>query len=127
MWRGTSRGGGSMSSRNTSVGRRRPAGSGRFVPVAAMLAAAAIALPATPARAGTYAEVGDAGQTPGTAQSFFTVVGGGALNTITGTLPTAAASDVYRFRITSPSVFSASTSTANPLADTQIYLFHDNG
>ena len=57
---------------------------------------------ATTAAAVTWNEIGDAGNTPLTAQ---TPIGSGALNTIIGTLSPATDTDVFRIYIPDPNVF----------------------
>lgn len=75
----------------------------------------------------TWAEVGDAGSLPGSAQSVIT---GGGLTTITGNL-TANDVDMFRFSITSPTTFSASTAGFFGMGfeaiDTQLFLFSVGG
>ena len=95
--------------------------------ITAVSLSAAVLLPLNSARAGIFIEFADAGQTPGTAEDVDVVAGGGTLDQIQGTLPTATDSDVYRFRITSAATFSATITTPNPDADTQIYLFTNSG
>lgn len=94
--------------------------------VAALLLAVATPL----IQAQTYIEVGDAGQTPGTAQATgLTQSGAGAL-TIIGSIGGANDADVFRINLTSPAAFSATTMNAITMAsgglgglDTQLFLF----
>src|SRR4051794_9743534 len=90
---------------------------------------AAIALSAASLHAQTYTEVGDAGQTVGTAQS---TTGSGTLTTIFGNIASATDADLFRITITAPTTFSASTN--NPFTDknfmgpdTQLFLFTSSG
>jgi hypothetical protein len=74
-----------------------------------------------------YAEVADAGQTPGTAQTADSGTGG-PLTTITGNIASSGNADAYRIYISNPSAFSATTSgTPGTLTDTQLFLFRENG
>jgi hypothetical protein len=84
------------------------------VVVAAVAVASASAAP--------WAEVGDAGHLPGTAQ---TPNGSGALTTITGAVGGGDA-DVYRICLTGEGTFSADTS-GSALPDTQLFLFDSDG
>jgi hypothetical protein len=76
---------------------------------------------AAPAMA-QWQEQGDAGDLPGTAQ---VPVGGGPLATISGTF-LASDADMYCIRIDSPSAFTATTCNGTT-ADTQLFLFRENG
>jgi hypothetical protein len=79
-----------------------------------------------PAHAVTYTELGDAGQTPGTAQT--TGAAAGALTDIFGSLASTTDADLYVINITSTSSFSASTvNLATGSLDTQLFLFTLNG
>lgn len=69
----------------------------------------------------SWAETGDAGPLPGTAQA---PVGNGALTTISGTL--GADADVYLIQIDSPAAFAAST-VGGASFDTQLFLFDERG
>src|SRR5687767_515698 len=90
---------------------------------APLLAAAVFSVP-TPVQASIYIEFGNAGQTPGTAQTVgATVPPSAQLTQIQGTLPSSTDSDVYRILITNPSIFSANVNTTDANADTQVYLF----
>ena len=82
-----------------------------------------LALSGTPARAQSWNEVGDAGDTPGTAQ--FTA-GNGALNQILGTIPSATDVDMYCIRVTNWASFSACLLCAAN-ADEDIWLFDGSG
>lgn len=76
---------------------------------------------ATPAYAGIYNEVGDAGQTQATAQS--TTGGSGALTNIRGSLLSSHDADLYVIYISNPGTFSASTVNATGgFLDTQLFL-----
>ena len=93
-----------------------------------VLIAIVLGVTISPARAGTWAEVGDAGESIATAQS---TNGTGALNTITGTLLTDPMNwpgfdvDIYCIEITSPvSNFSVILSTMpNHTETAPLYLF----
>jgi hypothetical protein len=76
-------------------------------------------------RAQNYSEVGDAGQTLGTAQN--TGVPGTSLTSITGSLSSGTDADVFRFNITAPSTFSASTVNVLTTMDTALFLFNSSG
>ena len=72
-----------------------------------------------------WAEVGDAGPLPGTAQA---TVGVGPLLTITGAIGSGIDADMYLIYVTGGTVFSASTvGTPGTLADTQLFLFNSAG
>ena len=76
-------------------------------------------------RAQTYAEVGDAGSTPGGAQASGLSQGGAAVF-ITGTITGANDADVFRIQVNSPGSFFATTINAITQAsglDTQLFLF----
>ena len=93
----------------------------------ALLAAASITALAAPARAIVYVEPGDAGQTLATAQ---TTTGAGSLTAITGTFSSASDADLFKFTITSPTTFSATTNNAATNAggvDTELSLFSSTG
>ena len=77
---------------------------------------------ANEAYAQTYNEVGDAGETPATAQ---TVSGTGLLTRINGTLCVGNA-DVYLINITNGAAFAASTVGATTI-NTQLFLFTESG
>jgi len=69
----------------------------------------------------TWAEVGDAGDLPGTAQL---TVGTNPLTAITGAIGTSTDADMYRIHISNPAAFSATTvGTVGTLGDTQLFLF----
>lgn len=88
----------------------------------AKFACAAIAVAAGVANAQIWNEMGDAGQSLGTAQ---TPVGSGAIATIFGSLLGDA--DIYAIFIDSPAGFSAKTSGNSTTADTQLFLFDSSG
>jgi hypothetical protein len=89
--------------------------------IAALLGAL---LPASAYAGPIWAEVGDAGQLPGTAQ----IVSGGPLTNITGSFSSSGDADMYQFTITAPGLFSATTvGTGGTLADTQLFLFDAAG
>jgi hypothetical protein len=70
-----------------------------------------------------WAEVGDAGELPATAQA---PTGVGALTSITGTVPSFSSTDadMYRLHISVPEIFAATTvGTIGTLVDTQLFLF----
>lgn len=100
----------------------------RFIATAAFVAVVASA---PLLRAQIYTELGDAGQTPGTAQNTgFTQPGSGGQFTIFGSILGANDADVYRINLTTPGLFSASTVNALTAAsggagglDTQLFLF----
>lgn len=84
-----------------------------------------VALGATPAIAGTWTEVGDAGDLPGihqvpTGPDPFTTIWG----FFTGDILTA---DMYCIQIPDPAAFVATTSNPYTTADTQLWLFEMNG
>jgi hypothetical protein len=74
------------------------------------------------ARAQSWAEVGDAGQTIGTAQ---VPIGVGFMSHITGILGSQA--DMYLIHIPSGGLFTATTETAGTTFDTQLFLFNAAG
>jgi hypothetical protein len=75
-----------------------------------------------PAPAGTFVELGDAGQLPGTAA---VARGEGSLYTILGQLGSSDA-DMFRIRICDPANFSATT-VGGTAFDTQLFLFNSDG
>ena len=86
-----------------------------------MAIAAAASFVALPASAGTYTEVGDAGQTQGTAQSTTAVAA--PLTDIFGTLTSGTDADLFLIYIANPALFSASTNNNNSgLVDTHLFL-----
>src|SRR3954451_19249584 len=90
--------------------------------------AAMLLLAATPLRA-QYVEIGDAGQTLGSAQSTGPI-GGINLTTITGSLSGINDADLVVFQITSVTTFSASTVNAITMGtglDTALFLFNSLG
>src|SRR5688500_9726943 len=76
------------------------------------------------ARGSTWAEVGDAGDLPGSAQTPI-----GELTTITGIASTSLDVDLYRILISNPSTFSASVSggDGSGLYNSALALFNQNG
>lgn len=95
-----------------------------------MLAAALIVLAtllptAGPALAAGFAEIGDAGNLPATAQQ---PAGAGSLDSIAGTLTGPPDQDLFRVCLTGGETFSASTvGTPGTVSDTQLFLFDRNG
>ena len=85
-----------------------------------MLAALAVSSAAT---AQTWAESGDAGDLPGTAQ---VTVGAGILSTITGTIG-ASDADMYAIMITDANLFFAQSHSNSTTMDTQMWLFDSTG
>jgi hypothetical protein len=84
--------------------------------------AAAMLLFAAAGAQADWAEVGDAGALPGTAQS---VTGGGPLTNITGTL---ASADADMFAVFILGAFTATTvGTTGTVSDTQLFLFDSAG
>ena len=74
-----------------------------------------------------WVEAGDAGQNGiGAAQSVLTV---GGLTTITGSLPSLQDVDLFKFTITSPAAFSASSQIngGSSVPDTMLFLFDSAG
>ena len=78
---------------------------------------------ASPALAQIWAEAGDAGDLPATAQN---PIGSGPLAAITGALPTGTDGDLFCIRIDNPQAFSATTCNTT-VFDTQLWLFLPNG
>jgi len=77
------------------------------------------------ALADTWAEVGDAGDLTGTAQ---TPTGANPLTSITGTIGSSTDADMYLIFISTPAGFSATTvGTPGTLVDTQLFLFNAAG
>src|SRR5262245_62140467 len=91
----------------------------------AMVGAAALSIcTERSALAVSWAEIGDAGDLPGTAQI---AVGSNPLTQITGSLGLMDG-DLYRIHISSPSTFSATTVGAGgTLIDSQLFLFDSAG
>lgn len=93
-------------------------------------AIAALLVPVSSATATPWAEVGDAGQLPSTAQ---VPAGSGALTSISGSIgPPSTISltdaDMYEIQISDPATFSATTvGTGGTLSDTQLFLFDAGG
>jgi hypothetical protein len=93
--------------------------------VAVFAAAALSCLPAKARASIVWAEMGDAGQLPGTAQ---TTVGAGPLVAIQGNLAAIDDVDMFRIFISDLSLFSATTVSPNTeLIDTQLFLFDEKG
>ena len=88
--------------------------------------AAILVLSAGSLRAQVYTEIGDAGPTLATAQATGTS-SGLVLITITGTISEVSDADMFRFTITSPMTFSASTVNGLTLIDTALFLFRSDG
>jgi hypothetical protein len=82
------------------------------------LAFATATMFAGPALAGTYSEIGDAGQSVATAQY---TVGTPSLSNIFGGLTSATDADLYVISILNPATFSATT--VGSALDTQLFLF----
>ena len=85
-----------------------------------------------PAVAATIAEIGDAGELPGTAQSSAGVQPFGTpLDSITGTIASEFDQDMFRLFINDPANFSASTNNAGTNlsvdSDTMLFLFNPAG
>jgi hypothetical protein len=78
---------------------------------------------ASPALAQVWAEAGDAGDLPATAQN---PIGAGPLAAITGALPTGTDGDLYCIRIDNPQAFTATTCNTT-VFDTQLWLFRPDG
>src|SRR5450755_2478086 len=103
--------------------------------VRVLLIITALAVSSPLLRAQVFTEVGDAGQTPGTAQTTpFNIGPAGGQWTIFGTIGGAQDADVYRVTLNAP--FLVSASTVNPLTaasggpgglDTQLFLFDSAG
>ncbi len=68
-----------------------------------------------------WTEIGDAGNLPGVAQA---VTGGGALNTISGTIGSGDVADMFLINIVNPLAFTASASGS---IDPQLFLFDTLG
>lgn len=82
---------------------------------------------ATKASAVTWNEIGDAGDTPLTAQ---TPIGTGALNTIIGTLSPATDTDVFKIYIPDPSIFSITMNGTDLIGsgdDTELWVMNTLG
>jgi hypothetical protein len=95
-----------------------------------VLALLATAFLASPLRAVTYTENGDAGQLRQTAQVTAALPANQPLTAIFGSLLNAADIDLFAINITNPLAFSASTVnllTANAGVDTALFLFDSNG
>ena len=82
---------------------------------------------ATTAAAVTWNEIGDAGNTPLTAQ---TPIGSGALNTIMGTISSVTDTDVFRIYIPDPSIFSITMNGTDLIGsgdDTELWVMNALG
>ena len=78
-------------------------------------------------QAQTWTETGDAGQTLGTAQAAG-VIANQALNQISGTISSGTDADLFRFTITAPTTFSATTTFGGlTTLDTALFLFNSSG
>jgi hypothetical protein len=103
-------------------------GKRRALTILACVLAAGICAPASFAVAASWAEVGDAGDLPATAQSTF-VLGpmpslGTSIGSITGTLSSSTDRDMYRICKVATSASSATTvGTPGTLSDSQLFLF----
>jgi hypothetical protein len=94
-------------------------------PFCALLGTLALATATLDAQ--TYTEIGDAGQTLGTAQNTG-VTGGQTLNTVFGTIGSAGDADLFRITLTAPTMFSATTTFAGGTTlDTALFLFNSLG
>ncbi len=85
----------------------------------------ALVLTALPLQAQTYNEIGDAGQTIGTAQNSGLTVGSSAVS-IFGTIGSAMDADLFQITITAPMNFTAST-MGGSILDTALFLFNASG
>jgi hypothetical protein len=86
-----------------------------------------LALATASLNAQNYIELGDAGQTLGTAQNTG-ITGGQSLTTITGSILTPGDADLFRITITSPIIFSATTTFGGlTTLDTALFLFNSLG
>jgi hypothetical protein len=101
-------------------------------PLTVLACVLAVGIVAPAAAAATWAEVGDAGQLPATAQRpVSTALGpmpGNALTEITGTIAGTAGADMYRICKLGNSNSSATTAVApGTLGDPQLFLFNTGG
>lgn len=96
-----------------------------MIPRSIFAMAAAIVLSSAQLDAQVFNEVGDAGQTLGTAQ--FTGAFGTGLSAIVGTISSSTDADLYVIRITAPTTFSATTVNATTSIDTALFLFSSSG
>ncbi len=85
----------------------------------------ALALATASAQGQSYNEVGDAGQTIGTAQSSGLTVGNSTVS-IFGTIASPTDADIFSIQINSPMFFSAST-VGGSILDTALFLFNSSG
>src|SRR4051812_29854335 len=79
------------------------------------------------ARSQAVVEIGDAGETLSTYETF---TGTGALTQITGNLSSETDSDLFRIHISDPAHFSVTTvgnPSISPLSDPQLFLFRLDG
>lgn len=75
----------------------------------------------------TYTEIGDAGQTLGSAQTTG-ATGGQTLNTIFGTIGSGTDADLFMITLTAPTTFSATTTFGGTtILDTALFLFNNLG
>jgi hypothetical protein len=96
-----------------------------LLPLSVAVLAATLSAPS--ATAALWTEVGDAGQTIGTAQGTG-LPEGQSLSMIFGSLSFPNDVDIYRISLTSPSTFSATTvNLATAALDTKLYIFNFNG
>lgn len=97
--------------------------------LAAGVFAISFAFPGLRSEAQVYSEIGDAGQTTTSAQNTGAVSGVG-LTTILGNISGIDDADLFRFSVTSPTTFSASTvNSVTGVAglDTALFLFNNSG
>lgn len=97
----------------------------RFTAVSAVAAAVALVLGlgVQPALAVTYAEVGDAGDLPATAQTATA----SPLTAVSGALAAGTDEDMYRICLPGGGTFSATTVGTGTAFDTQLFLFNASG
>ena len=79
-----------------------------------------------PLQAQIFTEIGDAGQTLGTAQGAG-LVNGAPLSMILGTISSPTDADLFAFNITTPMTFSATTNGGTTMIDTALFLFNSSG
>ena len=97
----------------------------RFALIAALVASVSVQ---NASAAFVWAELGDAGSFPGTAQTINQAGNTPPLTNITGSISSSTDFDLFRFVIASPSTFSASTvDGTTTLSDTQLFLFNITG
>jgi hypothetical protein len=86
-----------------------------------------LALATATLEAQVYTELGDAGQTLGTAQNTG-ATGGQTLNTIFGTISAPGDADLFRITLNAPTTFSATTTFGGTTTlDTALFLFNNLG